>query len=146
VQTFADRDRLDFVRVLQYEFPSQVARQDPPAVLKGPPVTSKPVEATAPEAPKPGAAKPATPPVGQTIQRSTAPGVIAPPAAQLPKPAAGMKPKKPVVAPTQPITPAPGAVPNTSMRPIPDPAETEEEAPPPPSDITPGIADTPGTE
>ncbi|HEY4343488.1 MAG TPA: rod shape-determining protein MreC [Parvibaculum sp.] len=146
VQTFADRDRLDFVRVLQYEFPSQVARQDPPAVLKGPPVTSKPAEAAASEAPKPGAAKPATPPVGQTIQRSTAPGVIAPSAAKLAKPEAGAKPKKPAVAQTQPITPAPGAVPNTSMRPIPDPAETEEETPPPPSDITPGSADTPGTE
>ena len=42
VQTFSDRGRLDFVRVLQYEFPSQVKRQDPPEVLKGPPVTSAP--------------------------------------------------------------------------------------------------------
>ncbi|PKQ02813.1 MAG: rod shape-determining protein MreC [Alphaproteobacteria bacterium HGW-Alphaproteobacteria-12] len=36
VQTFSDRGRLDFVRVLQYEFPSRVKRQDPPDVLKGP--------------------------------------------------------------------------------------------------------------
>lgn len=36
VQTFSDRGRLDFVRVLQYEFPSRVKRQDPPEVLKGP--------------------------------------------------------------------------------------------------------------
>lgn len=36
VQTFSDRGRLDFVRVLQYEFPSKVKRQDPPDVLKGP--------------------------------------------------------------------------------------------------------------
>ncbi|MDZ4328467.1 MAG: rod shape-determining protein MreC, partial [Pseudomonas sp.] len=40
VQTFADRGRLNFVRVLQYEFPSQVERQDPPDVLKGPPISS----------------------------------------------------------------------------------------------------------
>ncbi|HCX68533.1 rod shape-determining protein MreC [Parvibaculum sp.] len=36
VQTFSDRGRLDFVRVLQYEFPSKVKRQDPPEVLGGP--------------------------------------------------------------------------------------------------------------
>jgi len=36
VQTFSDRGRLDFVRVLQYEFPSKVKRQDPPEVLDGP--------------------------------------------------------------------------------------------------------------
>lgn len=35
VQTFSDRGRLDFVRVLQYEFPSQVRRQDPPELLQG---------------------------------------------------------------------------------------------------------------
>lgn len=35
VQTFSDRGRLDFVRVLQYEFPSQVRRQDPPELLRG---------------------------------------------------------------------------------------------------------------
>ena len=40
VQTFSDRGRLDFVRVLQYEFPSRVERQDPPEVLIGPPVSS----------------------------------------------------------------------------------------------------------
>ena len=37
VQTFSDRGRLDFVRVLQYEFPSKVKRQDPPEVLQGTP-------------------------------------------------------------------------------------------------------------
>src|SRR3546814_13190131 len=31
VETFADRDRLDFVRVLQYEFPTVLARKVPPA-------------------------------------------------------------------------------------------------------------------
>ena len=130
VQTFADRDRLDFVRVLQYEFPSQVARQDPPAVLKGPPVTSKPIEA-APELPKPGSAKPATPPAAQTMQRKTS----ATPAAKAPKPA---------VEPTAPKVPASGAQPSgATMQPIP---EAEEEVPPPPSDINPGSADTPGTE
>ncbi|MBA4209057.1 MAG: rod shape-determining protein MreC [Parvibaculum sp.] len=36
VQTFSDRGRLDFVRVLQYEFPSEVKLQDPPSVLEGP--------------------------------------------------------------------------------------------------------------
>lgn len=35
VQTFSDRGRLNFVRVLQYEFPSQVRRQDPPELLQG---------------------------------------------------------------------------------------------------------------
>lgn len=35
VQTFSDRGRLDFVRVLQYEFPSEVKLQDPPSVLEG---------------------------------------------------------------------------------------------------------------
>ncbi len=33
VQTFSDRGRLDFVRVLQYEFPSDVKLQDPPSIL-----------------------------------------------------------------------------------------------------------------
>lgn len=51
VQTFSDRGRLDFVRVLQYEFPSKVKRQDPPEVLEGPPAGSEAEEtgdATAP--------------------------------------------------------------------------------------------------
>ena len=37
VQMFSDRDRLDFVRVLQYTFPDDVKRQDPPAGLKNKP-------------------------------------------------------------------------------------------------------------
>lgn len=57
VQTFSDRGRLDFVRVLQYEFPSQVKRQDPPDVLKGPPVTSEPPP---PAATLPGPGTPGT--------------------------------------------------------------------------------------
>ncbi|MBX3505951.1 MAG: rod shape-determining protein MreC [Parvibaculum sp.] len=40
VQTFSDRGRLDFVRVLQYEFPSEVKLQDPPSVLEGAEVES----------------------------------------------------------------------------------------------------------
>lgn len=41
VQTFSDRGRLDFVRVLQYAFPSDVKRQDPPDVLETPPVAAE---------------------------------------------------------------------------------------------------------
>ena len=37
VQTFSDRGRLDFVRVLQYEFPSDVKLQDPPSMLSDTP-------------------------------------------------------------------------------------------------------------
>lgn len=37
VQTFSDRGRLDFVRVLQYEFPSEVKLQDPPSMLSDSP-------------------------------------------------------------------------------------------------------------
>lgn len=36
VQTFSNRDRLDSVRVLQYDFPSDVLRQDPPLALQKP--------------------------------------------------------------------------------------------------------------
>ncbi|MEQ9226354.1 MAG: rod shape-determining protein MreC [Parvibaculum sp.] len=65
VQTFSDRGRLDFVRVLQYEFPSQVKRQDPPDVLKGPPVTSEPPPPTAtlpgPGTPRTNTGVPVTP-------------------------------------------------------------------------------------
>lgn len=65
VQTFSDRGRLDFVRVLQYEFPSQVKRQDPPEVLKGPPVKSEPLPPTAtlpgPGTPGANTGAPATP-------------------------------------------------------------------------------------
>lgn len=40
VELFADRDRLDFVRVLKYEFPVNVDRSDPPRFLQGKPVTA----------------------------------------------------------------------------------------------------------
>ncbi|MCE9650798.1 MAG: rod shape-determining protein MreC [Parvibaculum sp.] len=140
VQTFADRDRLDFVRVLQYEFPTEVARQDPPAVLKGPAVTSKPVEAAPEVVAKPGAPKPATPPY--------TPGATPKPAAaaQAPKPAVATKPKpvKPAPPVTAPSATAPSGI---VMQPIPDPNdEIEEDSAPPPSDINPGGVDTPGTE
>lgn len=142
VQTFADRDRLDFVRVLQYEFPMDVARQDPPAILTGPAVVSKPV-APPPELPKPGSTKPATPPAASVGQPS------APRTAQPPKPVATAtkpqtKPKKPAPVQATPADAAPssGAV----MQPIPDPDEDEVDTAPPPTDITPGISDTPGTE
>jgi hypothetical protein len=124
------------VRVLQYEFPTEVARQDPPAVLKGPPVTSKPVEATPEAAAKPGAPKPATPPYtpGATTPKPAA-------TAQTPKPAPAAKPKP--VKPAPPASAPSGIV----MQPIPDPNdEIEEDSAPPPSDINPGGADTPGTE
>ncbi len=135
VQTFADRDRLDFVRVLQYAFPTEVARQDPPDVLKGPPVTAKPeTPAPAAEPLKPGAPKPATPALGQRH---------APTSTAAPKPAAAAKPQRPAAAPA--------TAPSATMRPIPDAFtapddDAEEEATPPPSDITPGGTDTPGTE
>jgi hypothetical protein len=123
------------VRVLQYEFPTEVARQDPPAVLKGPPVTSKPVEATPEAAAKPGAPKPATPPYT--------------PGATTPKPAATAQTPKPAAAKPKPVKPAPPASAPSGivMQPIPDPNdEIEEDSAPPPSDINPGGADTPGTE
>lgn len=41
VELFADRDRLDYVRVLKYEFPTNVDRVDPPAVLLGPPIADR---------------------------------------------------------------------------------------------------------
>jgi rod shape-determining protein MreC len=63
VQSFANRERLDYVRVLKYQFPSDVARQDPPDVLKGPAVTSTPAPTEAPPVPpanlKPAVKKPA---------------------------------------------------------------------------------------
>jgi len=57
VQTFSNRDRLDSVRVLQYDFPSEVSRQDPPLALQ------KPEE---PEKEKTADAKPASPAVTPT--------------------------------------------------------------------------------
>jgi rod shape-determining protein MreC len=92
VQSFADRDRLDYVRVLQYDFPNQIKRQDPPAVLLGPPVKSEPVKPVVIAPPVAGARKPATPPLpGAT----PAPVVVAPaadaaaPATPTTPPAAG---------------------------------------------------------
>lgn len=134
VETFADRDRLDFVRVLQYEFPTDVARQDPPEVLKGPPVAARPATTTpAAEPPKPATAKPAT----------AKPATAKPGAA---KPAASTASRK--RAPTQKPAAQSTTKPAVAMRPIPDAAsdDDEEEAAPPPSDITPGGADTAGAE
>lgn len=48
VQTFADHGRLDFVRVLQYDFPSDVERQDPPDVLRDRPREADAVSGAAP--------------------------------------------------------------------------------------------------
>lgn len=124
VQSFANRERLDYVRVLKYEFPNEVARQDPPEVLKGPPVTSEPAAAVAtpPAEAGPAKAKPATPPASSIK----------------PKPA---KPVKPVSEPAKPVAGA------ATMAPVEDDREEEEEVTaPPPSDITPGGVDTPGTE
>ncbi len=133
VQTFADRDRLDFVRVLKYEFPSQVNRQDPPAVLLGPPAQPKPVVQVKPAETIPGAPKPVTPPAAD----------------------AGLKPAKPVAAgkktaakPAKPAAEPQAAAPAAStpgqMQPVPD--VEEEDTPPPPADTTPGTQDTPGVE
>jgi rod shape-determining protein MreC len=118
VQSFANRERLDFVRVLKYAFPTQVQRQDPPEVLKGPPISSTPAPTGVPPLPssEPLPVKRKAPPV-----KPVTPSVVA---------------KKPVAA--KPAT----------MKPIPDPADTEEvDAPPPPGeDVTPGGSDTAGTE
>ena len=64
VQTFSNRDRLDSVRVLQYEFPSEVLRQDPPLALQKPPE---------PEKSKPEAGKPKPLAVAPTPASATAP-------------------------------------------------------------------------
>ena len=61
VQSFANRERLDYVRVLKYAFPGDVPRQDPPDVLRGPPVSSTPAPTEAPPVP-PTNLKPVTPP------------------------------------------------------------------------------------
>ncbi|MDF1685198.1 MAG: rod shape-determining protein MreC [Parvibaculaceae bacterium] len=58
VQTFSNRDRLDSVRVLQYEFPSEVSRQDPPLALQKP---EEPKEGGAGAAQAASPAVPATP-------------------------------------------------------------------------------------
>lgn len=86
VQTFADRDRLDFVRVLQYEFPTGIARQDPPAVLLGPPVSSRnaPASATPPAASAAPPAASAAPPASVRKKTAPPPAVIEDPAAATP--------------------------------------------------------------
>jgi rod shape-determining protein MreC len=137
VQTFADRDRLDYVRVLQYDFPTDVARQDPPALFSGPPVVSKPVPAT-PVLPGPaeGATKPATPPL-------TASGTPAGPATKAP---AKKKPAPPPVpVGTVSTTSSAATPPAGQMHPIPDGSEQEDTVPPV-EDTNPGSNDTPGTE
>jgi len=78
VQTFADRDRLDFVRVLQYEFPAEVKRQDPPSVLLGPPVKSAsppppPVQLPTPGTPRPAAAATPAPAAAATPPQAATP-------------------------------------------------------------------------
>lgn len=136
VQTFSDRDRLDFVRILKYEFPSQIDRQDPPAVLLGPPVESKPVERVKPAATIPGAPKPATPPLTE--------GASAPAKPAKPAPVA-KKPEKKPAPPPQVLPPeaTPAAPSASTMQPVPD---AEEDVPPPEEDVVPGSQDTPGTE
>lgn len=132
VQTFADRDRLDFVRILKYEFPSQIDRQDPPAVLLGPPVEPKPVERVKPAATIPGAPKPATPPLAEA---AAAPAKPAKPAPVAKKPEKKPAPQPQVLPPAAPTA--------ATMQPVPDP---EEDVPPPEEDVVPGTQDTPGTE
>ncbi|MDO8288915.1 MAG: rod shape-determining protein MreC [Parvibaculum sp.] len=135
VQSFANHERLDYVRVLKYEFPTEVARQDPPALLTGPPVKASPaaVPAAAPVAPEiPGA--PQTSASGAT----TRPPATPPASSVKPKPAA-VKPvtTKPVVPkPTTATTvPAAGAA---TMAPVPDPADADEdEVPSPPTEVEP---------
>ena len=124
VQSFADRDRLDFVRVLKYAFPTDVDRQDPPAVLLGPAVQPKPVETEKPIAQIPGAPKPATPPASQTVARQKPAQAAAKPAAKKPAP--------------QTDSSAPGS---SDVQPIPD--EVPDDTPPP-ADT--GTQDTPGVE
>lgn len=138
VQAFADRDRLDFVRVLKYEFPSEVDRQDPPSILLGPPVQPKPVERVKPAATIPGAPKPATPPLADA---TPAPAKPVKPAQVAPK---AEKKLAPAQAPASAAAPAAAPGPAT-MQPVPDAAE---EVPPPPEeeDVVPGAQDTPGTE
>lgn len=128
VQTFADRDRLDFVRVLKYEFPSNIQRQDPPAVLLGPPAQPKAVEQVKPAAIIPGAPKPATPPAAEAGTRPAKP--------------AAQPSKKPTTAAAKPAPQTPAAQPQAAptiqpgqMQPVPDV-----------EDATPGTEDTPGVE
>lgn len=147
VQTFADRDRLDFVRVLQYEFPSQVDRQDPPALFKGPPIVSKPVAAT-PVLPAPaGTVTPATPPLAAAgLPAKPTAATSAPkkkPAVQTGTAAPRVTPPPAAPVGTVPATPSPSAT--GQMHPIPDTSDQEDTVPPV-EDTNPGSSDTPGTE
>ena len=112
VQSFANREQLDYVRVLKYEFPSEVARQDPPAVLTGPPVVSPP------------APPPVVAPTGEPVK---------------PKPAAAVQKPTPVAAkPAKPAAAAVAAPSATTMAPVANPDDDDEPgAPPPPTDIVP---------
>lgn len=149
VQTFADRNRLDFVRILQYDFPSTVARQDPPSLFSGPPVPPKAAPPT-PTLPTPaGTVKPATPPLN-AAGAPTSPAAGSTPS-QKKKPAAQTR----IEAPRGPVAPAAPAVPVGTvpanppaagqMRPVPDTGEQEDTVPPV-EDTNPGSTDTPGTE
>ena len=137
VQSFANHERLDYVRVLKYEFPTDVARQDPPALLTGPPVKAAPAPAVVePAAPVPGARAPATPPASSIKPK---PAVTKPAMA---KPGTAAKPE----TTAKPAAPAPATVGTTTMSPVPDePAPDEEEAPQPPTEVGPDGAPAPNT-
>ena len=120
VQSFANRERLDYVRVLKYAFPTEVKRQDPPDVLKGPAISSTPAPTGVPPLP------PAEP---LPVKRKT-------------------ETAKPPAATTEKKKPEATAPASATMKPVPDQADQEEvDTPPPPADdITPGGNDTAGTE
>jgi len=133
VQSFANHERLDYVRILKYEFPTNVARQDPPALLTGPPVKAAPAPTAAPAAPIPGAPAPATPPASSIKPKPAA----AKPATTKPVTAKPGAAKPVTTSPAAPAAPA-----STTMSPVPDePAEPdEEEAPQPPTEVAPDNA------
>lgn len=115
VQSFANREQLDYVRVLKYEFPVDVPRQDPPGVLTGPVIVSPP------------APPPVVAPTGEPVKPKSA--------VKTPKPAAAVKPAASVAKPA----PATTGTAATSMAPVANPDDDDEPgAPPPPSDILPG--------
>lgn len=101
VQTFAERNRLDFVRLLQYDFPNQIKRQDPPSVLLGPPVK-------APPAPPPAQLPTATLPTGRPAAASPARPAAAAPATTAPA-TTGPAPSAPAANTSAPTAPAPNA-------------------------------------
>ncbi|MES1991420.1 MAG: rod shape-determining protein MreC [Pseudomonadota bacterium] len=134
VQSFANHERLDYVRVLKYEFPTNVARQDPPALLTGPPVKAVPAPAAVePAVPVAGARMPATPPASSIKPN---PAATTKPATVKPGTVKAVTAKKPA-APA--ATQAPAATGLTTMSPVPDePVEPdEEEAPLPPTEVGP---------